>query len=249
MNRIGLKNASKQCLQDTSSSPVKVTLIYLVILYVINILENAVTNGPITGIFNMLYSSDSDLAALQNLVANSSRIGLVNLLSILIGFVTTIFGYGFILYCLRLSRGTAQGFSDITEALPVSAKIVWLTIIMDVFIFLWSLLFIIPGIVAAYRYRMAPFVLMDNPQLTAREALNISKRITQGHKMDLFLLDLSFIGWHLLCAMTLGILYIWKLPYIETTYAHAYNWMVSLDQAGSYQPPVDDQDDNGPEII
>lgn len=249
MNRIGLKNASKQCLQDTSTSPVKVTLIYLVILYVINFLESAVTSGSLTGIADMLYSSSSDLAALQSIMANSNRIGLVNILSILIGFVTTILLCGYILYCLRLSRCTASGFSDVTDALPSSAKIVWLSILMSVFIFLWSLLFVIPGIVAAYRYKMACYALMDNPQLTAREALNVSKRITQGHKWELFVLDLSFIGWHLLCAMTLGILYIWKLPYIQTTYAHAYNWLVSLDQVNSYQPPFDDQNSDGPEII
>ena len=110
------------------------------------------------------------------------------------------------------------------------------------------MLFIIPGFVASYRYSMAYFALMNDPSLTASQALEVSKQITGGHKMELFILDLSFFGWHLLCSMTFGILYIWKLPYIQTTKAHAFNWLMSLRY-----PPADDTYNDvgyqGPEIL
>ena len=69
---------------------------------------------------------------------------------------------------------------------------------------------------------MANYVLANHPEMTAREALNESKRITMGHKGELFVLGLSFLGWQILATFTLGILYIWLLPYIQATYANFY---------------------------
>lgn len=80
--------------------------------------------------------------------------------------------------------------------------------------------------IISYRYRMAYFLLMEYPQLTARQALKLSIAITKHHKFQLFVLDLSFIPWILLCSLTLGILLIWKLPYIQATYARAYRVMM-----------------------
>lgn len=87
---------------------------------------------------------------------------------------------------------------------------------------LWSLLFVIPGIVASYRYAMAPFILAENPELTASEAITASKEMMDGHKWDLFFLDLSFIGWALLCALTLGIGALWLNPYTHASRAAFY---------------------------
>lgn len=81
-----------------------------------------------------------------------------------------------------------------------------------IFVFLWSLLFIIPGIIAGYRYRFALYNLCENPEMGVMEALNMSKAQTRGHKWELFVLDLSFLGWIILCGLTLGILSIWIMP-------------------------------------
>ena len=94
---------------------------------------------------------------------------------------------------------------------------------MALFIFLWMLLFIIPGIIKALAYSMTPYILADCPNVTAREALKLSMRMTNGHKMDLFVLGLSFIGWFILGALTLHILtVVFVLPYMYTTYAGFY---------------------------
>ena len=77
-----------------------------------------------------------------------------------------------------------------------------------------------------YRYRMAYFLLMEYPKLTARQALKLSVTITKGHRWKLFVLDLSFVPWVLLCSLTLGILLIWKQPYMQATYARAYRFMM-----------------------
>ena len=83
----------------------------------------------------------------------------------------------------------------------------------SIYIFLWSLLLLIPGIIKAYSYCFAPYISMDNEELTAEECINESMKLTNGYKMKLFLLDLSFIGWYLLCIVTLGIAILWVVPY------------------------------------
>lgn len=87
---------------------------------------------------------------------------------------------------------------------------------------LWSLLFIIPGIVKSYSYAMTPFIMAENPNMTASEAIDASKQLMDGHKGELFTLDLTFIGWDLLAALTLNIGYIFLNPYKNAAYAAFY---------------------------
>ena len=94
---------------------------------------------------------------------------------------------------------------------------------MTLWTFLWTLLLIIPGIVKMYAYSFAPLILADCPNVKARDALKLSMRMTSGHKMKLFVLSLSFIGWFILSAFTLWILAIvFVLPYFYTAYAGYY---------------------------
>lgn len=93
----------------------------------------------------------------------------------------------------------------------------------DLFTVLWTLLFIIPGIVKSYEYQMIPYLLADNPQMTKEQAFQESKRMMQGQKWKAFVLDLSFIGWNILSALTLGILGIFYVqPYMDATHAALY---------------------------
>lgn len=95
-------------------------------------------------------------------------------------------------------------------------------LLMCIFIFLWSLLFLIPGIIKALSYALAPYILKDYPELSANQAINLSMKMMKGHKFDLFWLYLSFIGWGILCIFTLGIGYLWLMPYMTTTVAAFY---------------------------
>lgn len=96
---------------------------------------------------------------------------------------------------------------------------------MHLFIFLWSCLFMIPGIVKAYSYRFTPYILADCPNVSARDALKISMRMTEGIKWELFVFDLSFIGWSLLTALSGGILAIYTIPYYQAAAAALYDSM------------------------
>ena len=108
------------------------------------------------------------------------------------------------------------GFDDFWSAFKV-------TFLVGLFTFLWSLLFVIPGIIKSFSYSMSTYILAENKGKPALECINESKAMTNGHKMDLFVLGLSFIGWGFLCVITLGIASIWVIPYMQATYTNAYN--------------------------
>lgn len=95
-------------------------------------------------------------------------------------------------------------------------------VLVNAFTVLWSLLFVVPGIIKALAYSQAKYVIHDNPRLKGKEAIEISKRMTNGFKGDLFSMYLSFIGWYILVGLTGGILSIYVTPYVETTAAMYY---------------------------
>lgn len=95
-------------------------------------------------------------------------------------------------------------------------------VLVNVFTVLWSLLFVVPGIIKSLAYSQAKYVIHDNPRLKGKEAIEISKRMTNGFKGDLFSMYLSFIGWYILVGLTGGILSIYVTPYVETTAAMYY---------------------------
>ncbi len=90
------------------------------------------------------------------------------------------------------------------------------------YVFLWSLLFVIPGIIAAYSYMMVPYIVADNPDISPSEALRRSKSMMRGNRWRLFCLEISFIGWAILSLLTLGIGCLWLTPYVETSLAEFY---------------------------
>lgn len=97
---------------------------------------------------------------------------------------------------------------------------------MDIFIYLWSLLLLIPGIVKSYEYRMIPYILSENPNISRKRAFEISKHMMNGNKWNVFELDLSFIGWHILSICTLGLLSVFYVnPYVESTNAELYAYL------------------------
>lgn len=95
-------------------------------------------------------------------------------------------------------------------------------LLQGLFVFLWSLLFVIPGVIMAYAYSMAIYVANDNPDMQAMDAIRKSRELMDGHKWDLFVLDLSFIGWIFLCLLTCGIGFFFLAPYIEMAHVEFY---------------------------
>lgn len=108
--------------------------------------------------------------------------------------------------------------------MPLAGKI----LLMDIYILLWTLLLIIPGIIKYYQYRMVPYILSEGPDMSLRDAIDISTRMTDGQKGDIFILDLSFMGWYLLGLMFFGIGSIFVRPYHEATVAKLFEHYVGV---------------------
>ena len=107
------------------------------------------------------------------------------------------------------------------EGFDQFGRIFWTKCMQGAYILLWTFCLIIPGIIKYYSYAMTDFILKDT-DLSYEAAIDRSMELMDGHKGELFLLDLSFIGWFILSCMTLGIGFLWLCPYIETTHAHFY---------------------------
>lgn len=137
--------------------------------------------------------------------------------------ITPAFSLSLCMFFLKLTKGEETSVGDLFAGFSKTGRALWLNILISVFTFLWSLLLFIPGIIKKYAYSMSFYVLADNPELTSSEALAKSQKIMQGHKMELFVLDLSFILWYLAIVFTFGLAAIYVAPYIEATKANFYN--------------------------
>lgn len=153
--------------------------------------------------------------------------GLINfLIALLSGIV--LWGVAFTILHFRdkgekldIFKGMFSGFTE------GRFERTFLTLLLtNIFTFLWSLLLFIPGIIKGYSYAMTPYILKDmfdaGHKMTATEAISASRKLMDGHKMDLFILDLSFLGWWLLGIITIGIGFLWITPYYRQTKANYY---------------------------
>lgn len=126
-------------------------------------------------------------------------------------------------YFLRLSRNRDVKIEDVFDSFSEDFLQSFLLYLMTgIFTFLWSLLFVIPGIVKSYAYSMAFYVKRDNPTYDWKQCLDESQRIMKGYKWKLFCLQLSFIGWAIVCVFTFGIGTLWLTPYMNAATANFY---------------------------
>ena len=129
-------------------------------------------------------------------------------------------GYGVL--WLALARNENVDYGMLFDGFKDYLRIFLTLLLVQIYTILWMLLLIIPGLVKCYSYSMTSFILKDNPEMKYDAAINESMRMMQGHKMKLFLLDLSFIGWFFLSILTLGIGFLFLQPYMSTAHAHFY---------------------------
>ncbi|MGE7602348.1 DUF975 family protein [Peribacillus sp. NPDC097675] len=135
--------------------------------------------------------------------------------------------YWYYLDLVRMeSTSFEKSFSIYTNG-KTFIKVIIASIVQGIFVFLWSLLFLIPGIIKSLAYSQLFFLLRDHPQLSTLEAITESRKRMNGLKGKYFLMILSFIGWGFLCLFTVGIGFIWLIPYVGTTMAAFYNELIA----------------------
>ena len=215
------KNEALAALKGNWAPAVLATAVFfLVTTLVVAPSEVPLLSGTVSDINVMMASGDLEgmMQAYSNIMSWSS---LGTLLQI---FVFSVVGLGFMNAFLKLFR---EGDDRLTaNTFQIAFRNywhkVWGMFLMYLFIALWSLLLIIPGIVKSFSYAMTPYILEENPELSAGEAIDHSRAMMKGHKFDLFWLYLSFIGWAFLCIFTLGIGLLWLVPYMQTSVSAFY---------------------------
>lgn len=267
MLRKQLKQEAKQLIASSKPSPLIVTLIFLAVSVFISLLSSSVVSTGFIpdSIVSDIQSSMQDIAnnsdaksyeelvkEIENDPAINASInkltdGLMSFLSspvavllyLALAFVSAMISVGYKLFALNTTNGTSA-YSDLLGAFSFILRLIAYQIIAAVFIFLWSLLFIVPGIIASYRYRMGFYLLAEHPELSPYACIKESSRMMKGHKLELFVIDLSFIGWMLLVGLPGFLGYaamVWFNPYYEITNALYFRYLYNLSHPFEYASP------------
>ncbi len=257
MDRKQLKAQSKNLIRTAQPKPVVTAIIYLLIVAVLGFLSYKLVGsssielqsvyddqfGINFGLGNSYIDPDQFAYAIQEAMPSPGAA----LLNLAVSIVALMIGAGFTIYCLRTVRGMEASYWNLFDAFGMFFRVIWLYILEGIFIFLWSLLFIIPGFIAFYRYRQALYLLLEHPEMSALQCISESKRIMAGHKGELFWMDITFFGWALLVgiadsisewlagamgpsiiAQIIGVIgfgvlvQFFVLPYMDLTYAGYY---------------------------
>ena len=216
IDRKQMKAAAKAAMREHRPSVYLVALVLMLILYVLQGLSMRLTMPNIDA-NQLMYMSDEELI---RTVTEYDPGFFASILNLAITVITAMLDVGFMSFCLNVIRGLAAGYNDLFDAFGNFLRFLWLNILIGLFTFLWSLLFVIPGIIAAYRYSQAVYILLDDPDKSAMQCIRESREMTRGYKGQLFLLDLSFLGWILLSAIPFVGVY--TTPYIGLTRANYY---------------------------
>lgn len=153
---------------------------------------------------------------------------------------------GTVTFYMKVSREEQAGIGDLLNGFKDFVRAFLLFFLQTLFILLWSLLLVIPGIMKAYSYSMAFYIMSDDPGISASEAIKKSKEMMKGHRMELFVLQLSFIGWEILAIVTCGIGNFYVLPYMNETVAFFYrNLAENSIQTESREKEVLNRKDTG----
>ena len=193
MNRVEIKNFAKEKLSGNLGSIWKILIIALGISLAAGV------------VFGILFSKmDADI------------------LDSLLGILMMPLGIGTTSFFVSLIENTNFEAKDLFKYYHDFVKVIGVTILMSLIVILGYICFIIPGIILTLSYSLVPIILIKKPELGIVETLKYSREKMQGHKLDAFVLGLSFIGWAILGTLTFGILYIWLYPYMQLTFTKFY---------------------------
>jgi uncharacterized membrane protein len=145
-----------------------------------------------------------------------------SLLSLAQFLISGVVQLGYVQFLLKQYKNGTGDFADLFSQFNRFGQGFAQMFLRGLYIFLWSLLFVIPGIIKTYSYAMTPFIMAENPHMSASEAIAVSKVIMDGHKWELFCLEFSFIGWMFLSVLSCGIGFLFLTPYMNAALAAFY---------------------------
>lgn len=180
--------------------------------------------------------------------SGTGAVGFGGVLTFVIELMANVLSVGYALYALRVSRRIKAGVGDVFDAFGLFFRAIVVSLLPSLLVGLWMCVYVlpvtglialtgspiwslvglplmIPAIRAAYSYRQAVFIMVDNPRMNPMESIALSKAVMQGHRWELFKLDLSFLGWSVLQTLVPPV-YLWVLPYTRVTQAHYYTYVM-----------------------
>lgn len=231
INRSELKQKSRMIMARAVPRPMIVAVIVTALSLLIGILSNQLTVSNISTseaqkylqyIINGYYEGAANLL-IENIPSPGAQA-----INLMLDIVMKIVSVGFIIFVMNTIRRTGAVVGNLLDGFGIFIRIIILELLSGIFILLWSLLLIVPGIIASYRYRLAVYLLIDHPEWSPMECIRESKRLMAGHKWELFVLDLSFIGWSILESLNfIGyFVMIYTLPYKQFSYALYYETLI-----------------------
>jgi len=193
---LNLKIGSRKLISENAPKIFLISIIYLIFMTVMAELEFRLP-GTVNAYSQFLERlAAGEIPGLKLLFSNLRLSGVA--LATVLWVMSSVLSVGYMSYCLKITRGISAGHKDLFDGFQFFLKVFIITIATTFLTILWSALFIFPGVVAHYRYRQAYYILLDDPSKSPMQCISESKRLMRGNKLDLFLLDLSFLGWFVL---------------------------------------------------
>lgn len=235
INRTAVKLQAKQLIRESQPSMLTAALLYTLLTALIGWLSLRLTGVDTNTMNEMLrLASEGNSEAVMEMMTKATPSAGASLIDSLLRLAMAVVGVGFSLFVMNSVRRSQPAIGNLLDGFGMFPRVLFLIILQIVLIFLWSLLLVIPGIIAAYRYSFAVYVMIDHPEMSAMDCLRESKRLTTGYKRQLFLLDLSFIFWFLLTMIPVVgyIAQVYVTPYMESARVLYYEQIRAL-QGGS----------------
>lgn len=244
-DRKELKRLAREAIRETKPSPVLVTLVVTVILGVTQLLALKL-NGDLDAYIATAKSFAAGQLTITETAVNISPLAVI--LGLALDLMSMAVSMGYTLYALRVSRRANPGFGDVFDVFGMFIRVIVLTVVRSMIVSLCSFIYSAPAtmlgmvmdpvaatliclplmapmFVVMYAYRLADFILLDNPRYPAIQCLGLSRLAMKGRKWEMFKLDLSFLGWIVLCLFPP--VWLWVRPYMSVTVAEYYDAVMS----------------------
>lgn len=231
IDRTAAKLQAKQLIRESQPSMLTAALLYTLLTALIGWLSLRLTGVDTNTMNEMLQlASEGNSEAVMAMMTKATPSAGASLIDMLLRLAMAVVGVGFSLFVMNSVRRSQPAIGNLLDGFGMFPRVLFLIILQIVLIFLWSLLLVIPGIIAAYRYSFAVYVMIDHPEMSAMDCLRESKRLTTGYKRQLFLLDLSFIFWFLLTMIPVVgyIAQVYVTPYMESARVLYYEQIRAL---------------------
>jgi uncharacterized membrane protein len=255
LTRKELKKNARQAMGEAKPSMVWVTLALAALLLVMQVLSWSL-NGFFKA-YETMYQAM--LAGELVYVEPEGATGFAWVLTLAMELISMVLAVGYTLYCMRVNRRVKAGFGDVLDGFGLFFRAIWVNVLPAAIIGLWSFVYavpvsvlmvltdavwpmvaglplLIPMVMASYSYRLTTYLVLDNPQRTCIQCLAMSRQVMRGHRWELFKLDLSFLGWIVLCIVPF--VGLWVQPYVGVTRAAWYEAVMGayLQEHGQTMP-------------